>query len=722
MNTEKGGYRIDEALAAVDEASPGAVVMSRRSFAKFGAAVAAAAAMGTLGTYAFFTGTDRKENQVSVADNLNVKVVEPAWDPEASKNVVPGQHVPKDPRIRNLHDAIDGYLFVEIRVPTAVVSVYDPQTQTVLPAARTPLFSFDASEEWVVLQTFDDGDDAVWRFGWPDPIGPKSDTPPIFEEVVVANLAEEQGQAGEHVVGVTGYGIQSTGFTSCQDAWDAYKKQNGIGDGAPPAGVSAVTAGTLLKFVADTPPEVGDTLDGAEVTCVVPDVEKGPVGCLSDTPEAIEHVECLVPTAPESTAEWFKDMSSCEAMDLSGLDTAGIKDSAGMFAGTAKLVEVTMDPAADPSILPEGFKADDGRIVYKRGSAVYALVLKDPSNAAYTNVALDRFATAPLAGSYYRGREISAVVDRVETRGPEYANPGWFDGRRVCSVEINCPVAPISTVGWFAEGYVLSTIKGLENLDTSKVTDMGGMFRGCYKLKSLDLSGFDTSKVTNMSDMFKGCSGLTSLNIPGWDTSKVISMRTMFNQVHAVPSDVEKWDTSNVQDMESMFEQAGHRTYGAGLDLSGWDVSKVASLSYMFKRSSFGRINVSGWNAASATIADEMFNEISGLQAVDAKNANLSGIRSASGMFIRCTQLETVALDNCDFSNVTTMAGMFEGCTNLMSVTHEGWNIPSVTDMSYMFSGARLLVTDCSAWDVSKVTEHEGFCDSADVVEPAWAA
>ena len=33
MENKKGGYRIDEALAAVDEAAPGAAVMSRRSFA-----------------------------------------------------------------------------------------------------------------------------------------------------------------------------------------------------------------------------------------------------------------------------------------------------------------------------------------------------------------------------------------------------------------------------------------------------------------------------------------------------------------------------------------------------------------------------------------------------------------------------------------------------------------------------------------------------------------
>lgn len=58
-------------------------------------------------------------------------------------------------------------------------------------------------------------------------------TPPIFEEVVVANLAEAQGQSGSKTITATGYGIQSEGLPDVETAWDAYKKQNGIGDGEP---------------------------------------------------------------------------------------------------------------------------------------------------------------------------------------------------------------------------------------------------------------------------------------------------------------------------------------------------------------------------------------------------------------------------------------------------------------------------------------------------------
>ena len=64
---------------------------------------------------------------------------------------------------------------------------------------------------------------------------------------------------------------------------------------------------------------------------------------------------------------------------------------------------------------------------------------------------------------------------------------------------------PTTTAGWFYELNLLERIEGLEHLNTSQVTDMWKMFRGCTSLTSLDLSSFDTSQVTKMSSLFSGC-------------------------------------------------------------------------------------------------------------------------------------------------------------------------------------------------------------------------
>ena len=65
---------------------------------------------------------------------------------------------------------------------------------------------------------------------------------------------------------------------------------------------------------------------------------------------------------------------------------------------------------------------------------------------------------------------------------------------------------PTTTKYWFVNLRSLTTIDGLENLNTSEVTDMSAMFFLCSGLTSLNLSNFNTSKVTNMSGMFQSCS------------------------------------------------------------------------------------------------------------------------------------------------------------------------------------------------------------------------
>ena len=79
----------------------------------------------------------------------------------------------------------------------------------------------------------------------------------------------------------------------------------------------------------------------------------------------------------------------------------------------------------------------------------------------------------------------------------------------------------------FSEYRSLTTLD-LSNFDTSKVTNMSGMFKGCRNLTNLDLSSFNTSNVTDMSRMFNLCYGLTNLDLSNFDTSKVTNMSVMF--------------------------------------------------------------------------------------------------------------------------------------------------------------------------------------------------
>ena len=88
---------------------------------------------------------------------------------------------------------------------------------------------------------------------------------------------------------------------------------------------------------------------------------------------------------------------------------------------------------------------------------------------------------------------------------------------------------PTSTSRWFYRLTNLTTIEGLEHLNTSEVTEMEGMFEKCDAITTLDLSNFDTSKVENMSGMFRLCKSLTNLDVSSFDVSAVEDMTFMFD-------------------------------------------------------------------------------------------------------------------------------------------------------------------------------------------------
>ncbi len=100
----------------------------------------------------------------------------------------------------------------------------------------------------------------------------------------------------------------------------------------------------------------------------------------------------------------------------------------------------------------------------------------------------------------------------------------------------------------------LTSLEGLENLDTSEVDDMGGMFSGCTSLEELDLSSLNTSNVTDMSGMFNYCLSLKRLNLSGIDTSRLQLMGAMFLRcIELRELDLSVFDTSNVANMDFLF-------------------------------------------------------------------------------------------------------------------------------------------------------------------------
>ena len=165
---------------------------------------------------------------------------------------------------------------------------------------------------------------------------------------------------------------------------------------------------------------------------------------------------------------------------------------------------------------------------------------------------------------------------------------------------------PKTTSCWFFNCNALKQIMGMENLNTSEVTDMNRMFRMCSSLTELDLTNFDTSNVTDMRCIFLGCSSLPVLDVTKFDTSNVTNMFGMFFDSSSLPVlDVTNFDTRMVTNMFGMFGGCSALTE---LDLTSFDTSNVTDMHYMFFGcSSLTELDLTKFNTRKVTDMSDMF-------------------------------------------------------------------------------------------------------------------
>ena len=140
---------------------------------------------------------------------------------------------------------------------------------------------------------------------------------------------------------------------------------------------------------------------------------------------------------------------------------------------------------------------------------------------------------------------------------------------------------PTTLSSFFEELRSLTSIIGLENLNTTHVTDMSKMFYNCYNLSSFNLSQFNTGNVEKMNEMFYNCHGLNSLDLSAFNTAKVNNMYRMFYYCFVRTIDLSSFNTANVENMDEMFAGASLVVNIYASDLFKTD--KLTSSKDMFK-------------------------------------------------------------------------------------------------------------------------------------------
>ena len=261
---------------------------------------------------------------------------------------------------------------------------------------------------------------------------------------------------------------------------------------------------------------------------------------------------------------------------------------------------------------------------------------------------------------------------------------------------------PTSTAFWFYQCKQLTSISGIENLNTSEVTDMSWMFNECIALQSLDVSHFDTKNATSMYCMFRNCSSLTSLDVSHFDTRKVADMGWMFCADSLLTAlDISHFNTENVTRMTSMFWWCKSLTT---LDVSHFDTRKVTDMGWMFNGCEMlENLDVSNFNTANVTDMENMFWGCRKLETLDTGGFDTKNVTNMGWMFCACNSLKNVNVSKFNTENVTDMQGMFAECYSLESLDVSGFVTDKVTNMYGMFGWTILRSLDLSSFNTSNV-------------------
>ena len=327
------------------------------------------------------------------------------------------------------------------------------------------------------------------------------------------------------------------------------------------------------------------------------------------------------------------------------------------------------------------FDSDNSTLIFFRSSGI-------PSSITYNGVT--------YSGTVYSGIEASSY---------NYNSVPWYSNRgSIVTVIFADTIAPVNTTYWFYNCYALTSIEGIELLDTSNVVSMYGMFGSCNKLTSLDVTGFDTRKVTNMQDMFASCYALTELDVSGFQTDRVTNMRGMFMSCSKLTSlDVSGFHTENVTNMASMFWSCSGLT---ALDVSGFNTGKVTTMSGMFCLcSKLTAIDVSGFDTRNVTSMSQMFQSCSKLATLDVSGFDTGNVTGMGSMFYGCSALTALDVSGFDTAKVTSMNSIFNRCSGLTALDVSGFDTDNVTDMSSMFYNCSgLTKLDVSGFQTGKAT------------------
>lgn len=289
-----------------------------------------------------------------------------------------------------------------------------------------------------------------------------------------------------------------------------------------------------------------------------------------------------------NTSLMFTGCFALKTLDISSFDTSKTTDMPSMFSECSALETIYASSA---------FTTDNVTNDFSMFSNCRKLKNFDQSNSGKTHAHIGEGGYFTVAPAWVRfdaatgtltfqcsSAKTDADTDYFLNEGND--EPGWYPTK---SADIKTVVfkrnfrdaRPTTCLLWFGSCTNLTSIEGLENLNTSDVTRMDYMFYKCDQLRALDLSGFNTEKVEDMRDMFSNCKNLETLNLSSFKTNNLTNMSEMFLECNKIAQlDLSGFNTSGVKALDLVFKNC----YALeSLDLSSFDTKLVKDMSSLFE-------------------------------------------------------------------------------------------------------------------------------------------
>ncbi len=374
----------------------------------------------------------------------------------------------------------------------------------------------------------------------------------------------------------------------------------------------------------------------------------------------------------------FSGCSKLTSLDVTNFNTANVTDMSSMFSMCVALTSLYLTNFITEKVTSMGYMFSNcAALTTIYASSKFVTTQVSKSSGMFTNceklkgeeVWKENKATdktyAKIEGGYFSGGiprvkyadgTLTFFLASKETLGeneygiygglgtPDWVwqNPNVTNVTKVVFDPAFANARPTNCNEWFQNYVNLTSIEGIEYLNTSQVTDMHNMFYNCYHLQTTDFSGFDTRKVKDMSNMFYNCGSLKSLDISNFNTSEVTNMRNMFYHCIGLTSlDLSHFNTSKVSIMISMFQSCFNLL---SVNLSGWDTRNVGSMDHMFEKcKSLKTLDLSGFDTREKTCAmDDMFNTCNELTTIFVSDKFAVGTRGTGDgtMFLECKKLK----------------------------------------------------------------------------------